>query len=86
MCLRDEIFPSDPGKRRANQLFFLSQAADFSDCQSKNGKFYMYMDISASLWEQLVSGPKAGLPFRLRYCSHYEIPLALIIYIKEEEN
>lgn len=65
---------------------FLSQAADFSDCQSKNGKFYMYMDISASLWEQLVSGPKAGLPFRLRYCSHYEILLALIIYIKEEEN
>lgn len=46
----------------------------------------MYMDILASFWEQLVSGPKAGLPFRLRYCSHYEILLALIIYIKEEEN
>lgn len=85
MCLRDEIFPSDPGKRRANQLVFFVTGCGLL-CQSKNGKFYMYMDILASFWEQLVSGPKAGLPFRLRYCSHYEILLALIIYIKEEEN
>ena len=83
MCPRDRIFPSNVEKRHTNKLLSLSQAAAsvFIRARVVSVKYIR-------VWQLLLRNNwwGAGLPSRLRYHSHYRIPLELIIYIKEEEN